>query len=240
MTLGQTSGRVKIGILWSMTIAPRHQQPSYVSIAYQAIRALILDGELEPGSRVTVRPLVDRLDLSPTPIRTALATLERQGMLEVQEHRGYFVPKLGREDMTEIYELREAVDSIASRRAAASSDRETLVAGLTDLLEQQRACVDRDDIDAYAELDMRFHRSIWDSSGNDRLTTICENLVGQLRIGNNISTRAPGRPQSSLEEHREIIDAIAAGDARAAERATRRHVRRASAALAKLLEASDM
>ena len=83
---------------------------------------------------------------------------------------------------------------------------------------------------------MRFHRAIWDSSGNSRLTNISENLVGQLRIGNNISTRAPGRPEASLQEHRAIIDAIRAGDARAAERATRRHVRRASAALATLLD----
>ncbi|MDN5853615.1 MAG: GntR family transcriptional regulator [Actinomycetia bacterium] len=219
-----------------MTIAPRHQQQSYVSIAYQEVRSLILSGELEPGSRVTVRPLVDRLDLSPTPIRTALATLERQGMLEIQEHRGYFVPTLGRDDMIEIYELREAVDSIASRRAAHAADRDTLVAQLTDLLEQQRSCIEAGAIDEYAELDMRFHRAIWDSSGNDRLATISENLVGQLRIGNNISVRAPGRPQASLEEHRTIIEAIRDGDAPAAERATRRHVRRASAALAKLLD----
>ncbi|MGH3359281.1 MAG: GntR family transcriptional regulator [Nocardioidaceae bacterium] len=219
-----------------MAAAPRHHQHSYVSIAYGEIRRRILSGELEPGTRVTVRPLVDLLDLSPTPIRTALATLERQGMLEIHEHRGYFVPTLGRDDMMEIYELREAVDSIASRRAARAADRDVLVAALLDLLARQRRCVEAGDIEGYAELDMRFHRAIWDSAGNHRLIAICENLVGQLRIGNNISTRAPGRPEASLVEHRAIIEAIRDGDARAAERATRRHVRLASAALAKLID----
>lgn len=222
-----------------MATATGPTRQSYVSIAYDEIRALILSGELGPGSRVTVRPLVDRLDLSPTPIRTALATLQRQGMLEIHEHRGYFVPTLGRADMLEIYELREAVDSIASRRAARSPGRDQLVRNLAELLERQRRCVRAGDIDAYAELDMRFHRAIWDGSGNHRLAAICENLVGQLRIGNNISTRAEGRPEASLDEHAAIIDAIRDGDARAAERATRRHVRLASAALAKLLDAGS-
>lgn len=221
-----------------MESVPRRPRHSYVSLAYDEIRRLILAGELAPGSRVTVRPLADRLDLSPTPIRTALATLERQGMLEVEEHRGYFVPTLGREDMLEIYELREAVDSIASRRAARSRSRAELVERLDGLLDLQHARVHSGDIDGYAELDRQFHGAIWESSGNHRLVAICENLAGQLRIGNNISTRAPGRPEASLDEHRAIVDAIRDGDARAAERATRRHVRLAKAALAKLLDES--
>ncbi|UYM05650.1 GntR family transcriptional regulator [Solicola gregarius] len=216
-------------------MAVRSRRPSYVSIAYDEIRTMILSGELAPGSRLTVRPLADRLDLSPTPIRTALATLERQGMLEGHEHRGYFVPTLGRDDMLDIYEVREAVDTIASRRAARAPDRDALVETLDGLLKEQRRFVRKGDIDSYAELDMRFHRTIWYGSGNHRLAAVCENLAGQLRIGNNISARAPGRPEASLDEHLEIVDAIRAGDSRAAASATRRHVRLASAALAELL-----
>ena len=208
---------------------------SYVSIAYSRIRRLILSGELPPGSRVTVRPLADLLDLSPTPIRTALGALERLGMLEIHEHRGYFVPKLSREDMLEIYELREAVDSIASRRAAHLDYRDELVAVLDDLLSKQRRCVADGDIDAYRELDMRFHKSIWAGSGNRRLVAVSENLLGQVRIGNNISARTPGRPEIALEEHAVIIDALRRGDARAAEQATRLHVRNASLAFVGLL-----
>lgn len=212
---------------------------SYVSIAYDEIRRLILAGELAPGVRVTVRPLVDRLDLSPTPIRAALATLERQGMLEIREHRGYFVPTLGRDDMLEIYELRGAIDSIAARQVSQSSDRDVLVGRLTELLDQQRGCVDDGEIDAYADLDQDFHRAIWDASGNRRLASICENLVGQLRIGNNISARVPGRPAASLSEHRAIIDGIVAGDPDSAERAARQHVERAREALSEMMSADD-
>jgi DNA-binding GntR family transcriptional regulator len=208
---------------------------SYVSVAYHEVRARILSGDLAPGTRVTVRPLADSLELSPTPIRTALAALERQGLLEVHEHRGYFVPLLGRDDLLEIYELREAVDGIASRRAARSEDRERLVTTLEDLLERQRASVDVADLDTYAELDVAFHRAIWQGSNNRQLASLSENLLGQVRIGNNISVRAPGRPQIALQEHATIVDAIRRGDAPGAERATRTHVRKASRVLAQLL-----
>lgn len=209
---------------------------SCVSVAYSQVRAMVLSGELRPGSRVTVRPIADQLGLSPTPIRAALAALQRQGLLEAQEHRGYFVPKLGREDMLEIYELREAVDSIASRRAAKSTSRADLVATLEELLEQQRRCVADGDIDAYGELDILFHKTIWHGSGNRRLVSVADNLLGQVRIGNNISARAPGRPEAALREHAAVVDALTQGDPRAAERSTRRHVRNASLALGSLLD----
>lgn len=218
-----------------MTTAPE-RPASYVSIAYSEIRRLILSGEIAPGSRVTVRPISDRLGLSPTPIRTALESLQRQGILEIHEHRGYFVPTLGRDDMMEIYELREAVDGIAARHAARRDDRDALVRDLTALLDRQRRLVDAGDIDQYRTLDVEFHRAIWEHSQNNRLASICDDLTGQLHLGNSISARVPGRPEASLDEHREILDAIAAADARAAERASKRHVRKARAALAKVLD----
>jgi len=209
---------------------------SYVSVAYSEVRRLIISGDIPPGSRVTVRPLADRLDLSPTPIRTALAALERQGLLEVHEHRGYFVPTLGSEDMREIYEVREAVDSIASRRAAQAESRDDLVARLEELLDRQRRAVDRGDMEVYGELDAQFHKTIWRGSGNQRLVSVAENLLVQVRIGNTISARAPGRLPDALQEHAAIVEALRAGDARGAERETRNHVRRASKALTRIIE----
>lgn len=208
---------------------------SYVSIAYSRIRALILSGDLASGARVTVRPLADLLQLSPTPIRAALVALERQGLLEVRAHRGYFVPTLGREDMLEVYEIREAVDSIASRRLAHSSSRETTVSVLDDLVAQQRRCVQNGDLDAYGELDVVFHRTIWHGSGNRRLVSVADNLLGQVRIGNNISARAPGRLPRALDEHSRIVEALRRGDAQAAEDTTRDHVRQAGMAFSELL-----
>lgn len=208
---------------------------SYVEVAYSHLRRLILAGDLAPGNRVTVQPLTADLGLSPTPIRTALAALERQGLLEVQEHRGYFVPKLSREDILEIYEIREVIDSVASRRVAQLESREHIVKTLEDLLGQQRQAVAAGDISAYRDLDVTFHKTIWQSSGNHRLRSLAENLLGQVRIGNNVSSRVPGRVQVALKEHSAIIEALRDGSAKRAESATRTHVREASHALADYL-----
>lgn len=209
---------------------------SYVEIAYEHLRDLILSGELAPGNRVTVQPLTETLSLSPTPIRTALAALERQGLLEIHEHRGYFVPKLGRDDILEIYEIREVIDSVASRRVAQLEFRDDIVAALNTLLSEQREAVATGNIDRYRDLDVTFHRTIWENSGNHRLLSLADNLLGQVRIGNNVSSRVPGRVQIALEEHAAIISALQKGSPKDAENATRTHVREAAHALADHLE----
>lgn len=209
---------------------------SYVTIAYSSIRRLILSGEIPEGARVTVRPLAERLGLSPTPIRSALAALEHQGLLEVHAHRGYFVPVLSRDDLLEIYEIRENIEGIASRRAAQSPERASVIARLEELLEEQIECVAAGRMEDYGDLDVEFHRVIWRSSDNKRLVSFSDMLLGQLRVGNNISMRMPKRVADSLVEHRAIIEAIRAGDPVAAEHATREHVQGASAALANQLE----
>lgn len=204
--------------------------------AYDAIRRLIVSGNLAPGSHVAVRPLSELFGISPTPIRTALAQLARDGLLEAHARRGYFVLSLDRQDMLDIYELREALDGVASRRVAERADKRELIAHLRDLLEQMNEAVRAGDIDLYGELDVEFHGSIWRSAENRRLAVIADNLLGQVRAGNRISARAPGRPPVALREHVQIVDALEAGDAAEAERVTRHHVQQAKLALIQSLD----
>src|ERR1700678_4327244 len=75
--------------------------------AYAAIRQLIITGELTAGAKVVVRPLSERLNPALTPIKAALAGLEREGFLTAIPHRDYYVPEVNVQDMREIYELRE-------------------------------------------------------------------------------------------------------------------------------------
>jgi DNA-binding GntR family transcriptional regulator len=208
--------------------------------AYDSLRASVLDGSLAPGSKVTVRPLEEQLGLSSTPIKAALAALEREGFLVVVPHRGYFVPEINTEDLLELYELREAVDGIAARRAAVTADRAQTADRLAELLERQRAAVGDGNLPAYGELDLAFHRLIWEASGSRRLLPIAENLIAQVRLGNRLSARATGRLPGALDEHEAILHALRDGDARAAERHTRRHVREASQALRRYLLAREL
>lgn len=201
------------------------------SMAYGELRQAILSGRLASGSHVSVRPLCEEFGLSATPVKAALTALEREGFLVLHPHRGFFVPEVDREDMQELYELREVLDGIAARRAAALTTRESLVARLRELLAAQTAEVSARDLTGYSDLDVQFHQEILTAAGNGRLQHVAENMIGQLRLGRATSARVPGRPTAALVEHGEIIAAIAAGQQHQAERLARRHVRKSANAL---------
>jgi DNA-binding GntR family transcriptional regulator len=201
------------------------------SMAYGELRQAILNGRLAPGVHVSVRPLCEEFGLSATPVKAALTALEREGFLVLHPHRGFFVPEVDREDMQELYELREVLDGIAARRAAALPARDELVARLSALLERQTAEVHANDLTGYSDLDVQFHQEILVAAGNGRLQHVAENMIGQLRLGRATSARVPGRPMAALVEHGEIIAAIAAGQQHQAERLARRHVRKSANAL---------
>jgi DNA-binding GntR family transcriptional regulator len=199
-------------------------RPSLVDEAYTAIRAMIVDGEIPPGSRVTVRPIADRLSLSATPIKAALVTLQREGVLVSKLHRGFFVPQLSTEDMLEIYEMREALDRLASRRAATSPSHVAIASRLRRDCEEQRAFLETNDVDGYRRSDLDFHRNLWILCGNNRLRRTAEELMGQMKLRNSLSARLPGRVSMSLSEHLAIVDAVEQGDSEGAESAARHHI----------------
>jgi DNA-binding GntR family transcriptional regulator len=201
------------------------------SMAYGELRKAILSGRLAPGSHVTVRPLCEEFGLSATPVKAALTALEREGFLVLHPHRGFFVPEVDQDDMQELYELREVLDGIAARRAAALPSRDDLVSRLTSLADAQAAAVEAGNLSGYSDLDVVFHQEILVAAGNRRLQHVAENMIGQLRLGRATSARVPGRPAAALVEHREIVAAIAAGQQQSAERLARRHVRKSGNAL---------
>ena len=209
------------------------------SMAYRALRQEIFSGRLAPGSHVSVRPLCEEYELSATPVKAALTALEREGFLVLRPHRGFFVPEVDRADMQELYELREVLDGIAARRAAASPGRDALVERLTNLLDQQTDQVAKQHLAGYSDLDVTFHQEILLAAGNGRLQHVAENMIGQLRLGRATSARVPGRPNAALVEHAEIVAAIAGGHEHQAERLARRHVRKSANALDRYLTRED-
>jgi DNA-binding GntR family transcriptional regulator len=172
-----------------------------------------------------VRPIASALDLSPTPIKVALVRLEREGVLEERPNRGYFVPTLNREDMRDIYDMREGLDSVAVRRAAQSEQRSRIAAVLRRSCERQQACLREGDIDGFRVEDLHFHQILWALSGNDRVRKAGESLQDQMTLGNAVSARRPGRGGQAISEHLAIVEAISVGDCERAEKAARYHIR---------------
>jgi DNA-binding GntR family transcriptional regulator len=192
--------------------------------AYAAIRTMIIDGEIPPGSKITVRPIVERLGLSATPVKAALMTLEREGVLESRLHRGFFVPELCVGDMREIYEMREALDRLAGQLSASLPNHLAIAAELRANCEEQRQYLETGDVDGYRRIDLDFHRNLWALCGNSRLQRTGEQLMDQMRLGNSLSARLPGRVTLSLTEHLFIVEAIEQGAIEQAGSAAAEHI----------------
>ncbi len=194
------------------------------------MRSAILNRRLVPGQKLVVRVLAEELGLSPTPIKEALAALEREGLVAAVPHRGYFIPRITLHDIEELYALREVIEGLASRLAAGRADKD-LVADLDRLLSRQRAAVRKGDVEEYGDLDLAFHRRLREASGNRRLSRVGDSFGGQIRLLISTSAKLPGRLPASLQEHVAVVEAIRRRNPAAAEDSMRRHVRQAGLAL---------
>ncbi len=202
--------------------------------AYKALRQAILGRKIPPGQKLVVRVLAEELGLSPTPVKEALAALEREGLVVAVPHRGYFVLEPSLEDVREIYSLREVLEGLAARLAV-ENDGRALLRKLERLFEKQREAAEQGDIEAYGDLDLAFHRTFWEAAGSKRLLATAETIDGQIRMLINSSAAIPGRLPQSRAEHQAILQAVRDKDPQAAEAAMRTHVRNAGQALERFL-----
>ena len=196
---------------------------SFSDQAYYRIRELIVTLELPPGSLVSERELMERLELGRTPIREALRTLARECLVEVYPRRGIFVSSVDVRDLAGLSEVRLTLESRGARLAAeraTDADR-----GQIDLLLDELAGVDDEpSTRQLIDLDQRIHRHIYHCTHNPFLaTTLNEYYVLTLRIWFLVLDRV-ARLGDAVDEHRDLLHAIRDGDADRAEEAMCRHV----------------
>lgn len=210
-----------------MPTAANPGRATAVQSVVDAIVEGVKDGRYAPGQRLVEADLTAELGVSRGPLREALGRLAAEGVLEIEPYRGALVRRLGREDVLDLFQIREVLEGEAARLAA------TLIAegDHRARLEAAIAAVDRfrgrNDSVGYMDENSRFHELIVELSGNKLLAR----LIGQLQVH---AFRLLFRRmvvedtavENSIAEHDEVAAAILAGDARAAERSMRHHVRR--------------
>jgi DNA-binding GntR family transcriptional regulator len=171
------------------------------------ILALMLRGELAPGTRITEPMIASRLGVSRVPVREALRDLESTGLVESRKHAGAFVRELSRKETEDLYELRSVLDAFAGRAAAANGDPK-LVAVLEQRLTTMERAAEVKDVMAYYEANLHFHWDIIDASGNDQIREVYRSAVQKLHLARlkNLSTDVG--MLYSIREHHAIVDAI--------------------------------
>lgn len=186
----------------------------------EEIRQRIIDGQLLPGSRMVERELAAELGVSRVPVREALRMLETEGFVTVVPRKGVVVRSMSREDVVELFDVREALEVLATRRAAESATP-TDLRRLEQLLGKARKAIDAGDGTAAGAANEAFHDEIIVLARNGLLAGMLEPLQGRLHW----LFRQTEDLDALWSEHRQLYEAIASGDSdRAAEQALR-HVR---------------
>jgi DNA-binding GntR family transcriptional regulator len=196
---------------------------SVVDHVYAALRERILSGDLPRGTKLRQTFLANELGVSRTPLREALRRLSTEGLVEFAPNRGATVSELDFGDMRHAWSARVALEPGAARLAAQRRERAAIAAMREAIADQRRAAGDK--ADSFAA-NRAFHLALAAASGNPHLTRFAE-MLWVPRIGVPIyqaQAADPAGAQAWADEHERIADAIASGDADAAERLTRAHV----------------
>jgi DNA-binding GntR family transcriptional regulator len=188
-------------------------------VAYETMRAAILDGTLAPGEKLQDAELGKWLKLSRTPIREALARLEEDGLVETFPQRFTRVAPLDRDQARDTFQLVAAMHGLAARLAVPHVTNETIQL-LKACNRDFKAALTAPDVDAAIAADDAFHGIFVELSGNGEIPRTLARLMPRLRRLERLRFGSlPGR--RSVKQHKRIVTAAAAGDADgAAEAAT--------------------
>ncbi|RCS61338.1 GntR family transcriptional regulator [Microbacterium sp. JB110] len=189
----------------------------------QVIRSAILDGSFAPNQRLIEADLSESFDASRAAVRSALMNLSAEGIVERLPNRGARVRAISVGEAIEIVEARIGLETLVARKAAARITDEQ-ADDLRGLSEEIAAAVGAGDLVGYARLNQDLDRRVRDIAGHATAAHLLERLSAQSARHQFRLAYEPGRAARSAPEHIAIIDAVVAGDADAAEQATRVHL----------------
>ncbi len=190
------------------------------------LRESILCGQLPPGTRLPEMRLARELGVSQAIVREALQELESLGLIAKTPGQGASVIELTADDLTRIYDVRSALESLACAFAARVLTPEN-AAALEACLADMRAAADRDDFMAYSRADVQFHRRLWAAQPNRYLERSLEALCLALFAYDQIRRAATTAMDYArvTRQHELILSALRTGDGDRVARLMRRLMR---------------
>ncbi|HET6789909.1 MAG TPA: GntR family transcriptional regulator, partial [Aquabacterium sp.] len=201
--------------------APSHGS-SLADRAYGQIKQLIFDFVLLPGDRFSESDLVDRLQVSRTPLRQALQRLQREGFLMVFPKSGWQVSPLDFEVFDQLYDFRVLLETHAVARLCEMEDRPVLKSLAETWLVSE---ADRHPVQAMVDrLDENFHSALVHAIGNDEMTRVHDDITERIRIIRRLDFTKPARIEATYDEHARILRAITRRRGDEAQRLLRAHI----------------
>lgn len=188
---------------------------------YDRLKELIMDGELERGTKITETSIAKMFDVSPTPVREAFRRLASDGLIEVASWKGVIVKGIEQKDLLEIYECREALEGMVGKLAVRNITEEDIEI-LEGILER---CNDVETPEILIELNTEFHNELLRIAKNERLSKLLNELMVVILYDRDISGRYSVRRKEIVAEHLDILKYLKKKDEKKVSELMSKHIR---------------
>ena len=196
--------------------------------SFEMLRDAILEMDIyrpDADLRLDERKLAERLGISRTPVREALARLAQDGLVEIVPRKGVFVRRKTREEILETVVTWAALESMAARLATQNASDAELQA-LRDFATEHSSDVERADIEEYSDANIVFHQTILSLSGCGLLGSTADGLFAHMQAVRRRAMGESDRARRSVADHMGIINALIDRDGDLASRLVREHTMR--------------
>lgn len=212
-------------------------QASHVRVRlYDTLRQAIIRLVLAPGQALSEKEIADTFEVSRQPVREAFIRLSEAGLVEVRPQRGTYVVKISPQAVYSARFVREAIEVAVAKSAAEEGLSERGLDELLELVERQRRTIAGTDYDRFYGLDEAFHQTLSREAGHESAWRFTEAVKAHFDRVRYISV-PDGTPLETLvDQHAEIVNAIAERDPARAEQAVRAHLRELLVSLPRLIE----
>lgn len=198
---------------------------SRVLRAYTEIKNRILNNEWPAGHQAFERELSAELGMSRTPLREALVRLQTEGLVRLVPRRGMYVVGMSPMDISQVYEVLAALESMAAELLARKKPRPAHIKPMLSAVASMKRALPKGDFEGWAMADERFHDALLTLSGNPRLEAMGRLVKDQAQRARMtmLRFRQLDTLSHSAVEHQTIIDAIQSGDANRSSRNAKEH-----------------
>ncbi|WP_207460023.1 GntR family transcriptional regulator [Azospirillum sp. SYSU D00513] len=206
-------------------MSPKLQRPaSLTQQAVDIIRTRIIRGDFQLGEALSESTLAGEMGVSKTPVREALLQLKMEGLVDIQPQRGSFVFQMTPEEIAEISEYREILETNAIGLAIARH-ADALAGDMAAVIGAMARANEAGDGAGYRIQDAQFHQLIFDHCGNSYLANAFAGMSFRVQALRSRLSANQALNESSLAEHREILALVAAKDGPGARARLSRHIR---------------
>jgi DNA-binding GntR family transcriptional regulator len=206
---------------------------------FQALRSLLVEGKIAPGSKLNERELAESLNVSRTPIREAIRRLAADGLVELIANRGAIAVQLTIEDVIHTFDVIAQLEGY-SGELAAKNITDSALSELEALQYEMMASYARRDLSSYYKLNLQIHHLINQAANNPVLTTLFSQVNARIEALRFRSNQNGVKWEKAVEEHQEMLDALKARDSARMRKIMVAHVTNKRDVVVDLLKSENM